>query len=441
MGGASCRLAAGADPFAGVGPHFEWGPIYHFCTVEGTMPETHKYVAETALQGYPKPTNDKDVLKDDRNKLLEIYKDPVKCAEKDAIKYLELGKACSALLPHVKEKVINTCGKADGKVYKVLDSYGKWIKKPKLPGTETAKGGVELGDMTFMMGPLKKVPRILQKAVGYAVCDKKDQADPKLERVVDILRGTLIFENEELLLFQPDDFKGCIGSQLIDAFNDEFGGQLVQVKNRFMNRRQPVLHSFTTQNFTKALNTPSNHTIIEDDLEEEMENAGLVNTIATMANLELSGRDTFYRDLQLLIKLPIKNFANKGVASPLTHVFFELQITTRRLYAAKSIKADEDDPNSKTGHELYNQIRRVMEYCEYLYWTWKKKRDDSDFKYKMSEELLTEFFTTPVPADFTEFEEALTTMWEQYQQYSPKGKKLDAIRNAIDNSTWYKNRK
>ena len=88
------------------------------------MPETHKYKTESASQGYPKPTSDKDLLKADRDKLLAIYNDGTKRLDKDAIKNLEVGKACAALLPHVKEKVINACGKENGRVYKVLGNSG-----------------------------------------------------------------------------------------------------------------------------------------------------------------------------------------------------------------------------------------------------------------------------------------------------------------------------
>jgi hypothetical protein len=417
------------------------GQVATFSRTEESMPETHKYATESPLQGYPdvnaKPST--GVLKNDLKLLLDIYADDTAANNPDAIKKLEVGRVCGELRPKIRKKMIDLCATEAGSVYKLIDNYGKWREKPPENVKRDAKE-VELGDITFMMGPLKKVPRIFQKSVSYAVCTDKPTAEPKLARVVDILRATMIFENEEFFLFKPDDGKACIGSQLIDLFNKEFGGQLVQVKNRFMNRRQPQLHSFTTQNFAKALNVPMNHTIIEDDEEdlerEEVTNANLVNTIATMVNLELSSRDTFYRDLQLLIKLPTDKYS---VQSPMKHVYFELQMTTRALFNSKTVET-----NGRTGHQIYNQIRGVTEYCEYLYWTWKRqngKDKDKLAQVELDQKLIDAVFYTPHMDDFASFEKDLTAMWEQYSLKAPKGKKLDAIRNAIDESDWYKNSK
>jgi hypothetical protein len=410
------------------------------------MPEKAKHKTESARQGYPAATNDKDVLKADRDLLISLYNDEVKRADPDSIKKLEVGKLCDALRAPVKQQVIDMCVKTTGGIYKLFEEHGKWKNKPPAPKNVKAdEKEVKLGDMSFMMGPLKKVPRIMQKAVNYAICDEEDVADPRLEKVVDILRGTLIFENEEFLLFNPDNGTANIGSRLIDAIHAEFGSGVIQVKNRFMLKRQAKLKHNTDKNFVAALNKSENHQLSLIDVNgDEVEDVDIVNTIATMVSLELVGRDTFYRDLQLLIKLPTASYSDDGVVSPLSHTYFELQITTRTLVDAKSGSPTQDTkvPN---GHKRYEQLRRVMEYCEYVYWTYKKKEEakkkGADFKYKMSEALLTEFFSTPLHADFEAFEDSLDKMWTLYQEHSPRGDKMKGIRNAIDDSEWYKKSK
>jgi len=404
------------------------------------MPETRTYSTESALQGYPDvgdSQKERLLLKADRELLLKIYAKESERDDPDAITKLEVGKLCQAFHGVVKKKVINACSSKDGRIYKLFDKYQERRKNLPPSPVNVNEKDINLGDVTFTMGPLKKVPRILEKAVSYAVCTKdEDEADPKLERVVDILRGTLVFENEDLLLYQPDDGSKCIASQIIDAFHDEFGGQLVQVKNRFMNRRQPILHTFYTQNFMTALNKEANHKPIEVSMDEdELADATIVNTIATMVNCEMKGRDAFYRDLQLLIKLPVDKYKNDlNIATQLSHVYFELQITTRKLMAAKAGKSGKNAPS---GHDQYKQVRRVMEYCEYLYWTWKKKGASSTFKFKMSDALLEEFFPGPVKADYATFEETIVAMWDKYKANSPQGARLKTIANAIDNSKWY----
>lgn len=408
------------------------------------MPETAKFATESAKQGYPAATNDTDILKADRELLMSLYADKAKRTNPDSVKELELGKLCDALRDPVKYKVVDMCSKTSGGVYKLFEEHAKWkTKPPRREDVNVNVKEIKMGDMTFMMGPLKKVPRIMQKAVGYAV--KEDAPEIRLDRVVDVLRGTLIFENEEFLLFNPDNQTPNIGSRLIDAIHKDFGNGVIQVKNRFMLKRQPKINHATDKDFLAALDKLGRNAPPKLDVSGyEIEDPDLVNTIATVVNLELNGRDTFYRDLQLLIKLPTANYSN-DVVSPLTHTYFELQITTRSLIDAKSGSPTKDTghPDSPNGHKRYEQLRRVMEYCEYLYWTYQRTEDKkANFnKYKLSKDLLTEFYSTPLWADFDAFDDSLKQMWKLYQDYAPSGRKMEGIRNAIDHSDWYKNAK
>ena len=404
-----------------------------------------KYKKEELRQGYPPAaaTNNVDLLAQDRRLLLEIFNDSEQRTDPDKLLSLEVGSACKALRETVKTKLIDLC-LPNGAVYKLMDGY-RLVTKQAPPDLDRSGKEVAMGDFTFIMPSLKKIPRITEKAVTYAVCDNVvNSAEPLLERVVDILRGTLILEKREFLLTEMHDNKGNLGSQLIDTINKAFNNNVVQVKNRFMDIRKPILYNYTATDFVDALNNPNNH-VVEDERpdaqkpinevtrENRPANKNLVNNIATMVNSQLKARDTFYRDLQLLIKLPAADFPNN---THMTHVYFELQITTRELYASKSVHASDSQIDS--GHEQYVKIRRVMEYCEYMYWAWNKKvaAKNPNFQFNMPQQILNQIFPTPLRADYLDFRDTLEAMWNLYAKYCPIYRGI--ISKAIDDSTWYK---
>lgn len=408
------------------------------------MPPLTKAKKEDLRQGYPPPANvnNVDILAADRQMMINIFNDEERRADPDSILELEVGQACTAIRENAKKKFLNMCN-IGGSLYKLMNKLVLTDAKRYENGFEVVDSRTtKIGDFTFVMPSLKKVPRIFEKSVTYATCDEKVNSEvPLLERVVDILRGTLVLERKDFLLHDPQDGGPNLGSRIIDLFNTEFDGALVQVKNRFNDLRKPILYNYTADDYAKALEDPNSHVVtneLADQLDEQTRenryaNKNLVNNIATMVNSQLRGRDTFYRDLQLLFKLPNNDLWKNYTR--MTHVYFELQITTRELFAAKSVHAADNVHGS--GHDQYVKIRRVMEYCEYLYWAWKKRQADNAFKYAMPKAMLDLVFKTPLKADYLDFRETLEAMWKLYASNCPKYR--GAISGAINDSTWYKN--
>jgi len=402
-----------------------------------------KFATEKVSQGYPAKGAyedlNRDLLAEDVQKLVDINNDKVKRSEPRAVTKLLVGTACENLHPIIKSQLIKMLLKG-GSLNKLLGDYG-FATVDEISDETKREKEISLGDVTLVMPSLKKVPRIIQKAVNYGICcPAKEQADrPQLQRVVDILRATLVFEKKEFfLLGNAYDNNKNIGSQVIDTFNKEFGGHLVQVKNRFTELRKPILYAYVANDFAGALADPKSYEI--DDvidykqdqakLENQYASKNLVNSIATLINVQLNGRDTFYRDLQLLIKLPSDLYPN---GTPLNHVYVELQLANRALYDSKSVHA----ADGSSGHDKYVQIRSVMEYCEMLYWNYKNQRLDENFKFSMPD--LDKFFPSPLKKDFQEFRPSLIAMWELYERYSGNFRK--SLESAIDGSDWYKNAK
>lgn len=402
---------------------------------------------EVIRQGYPaaQTTDNVDLLALDRQWLATINDNAQLRESPNALLNLEVGKACSELRETAKQKFVDIC-KPGGALYKLM--YDNVLTDPvryKNAPKEVDKKTTEIGDFTLVMPSLKKVPRITEKAVTYATCDEKINSDVALlERVVDILRGTIVLERDDFLTHDAQDGGPNFGSRIIDVFDKAMGNNLVQVKNRFNDLRKPLLYDYTATTYSEALKDPKNH-VVSDDMDAQVENeekreakyasANLVNTIASLVNVQLRGRDTFYRDLQLLFKLP-----NSGIwknSSRMTHVYFELQITTRTLFDTKSVPAHANDEDKKSGHDEYVKIRRVMEYCELLYWNWKKKSMDANFKFALNPQLLQKIFPEPRKDDFLSFKEALESMWALYAKNCPKYRGM--ISRAIDDSNWYKN--
>lgn len=323
-----------------------------------------------------------DQLATDIATLTRLYRDG-----KDDITETIVGAACAAVLPGVRgrlEELFVDMKKLlpDDVVIEVTrkDENGKEYKEP-------------VKEVAFKMGDLKKARRIMQKAVHYAVCED-NRSTLQLQKVRDILRATIVFP--------PAAWRGDkIGSSFIDAANKRFPGKVIQVKNRFIETRYPNL-------------VPLQYAILPDDLQKKIE---------SLFKQTLYGRDTFYRDMQLLIRIDDADFDN---GQGMTHTILELQLASSSMYGAKVFKTKDNG----SGHDMYKLIRSVMEYCEFLYW--KKKRNDADPAlpgaagyYDVTKE------------QWKSFAKSVKTMYELYR--SRQAKELAGnLARAIDDSKWYK---
>lgn len=290
---------------------------------------TRKYAIKGIVQGYTGSQ-----LQDDIKKLAGLRKETI-VKEKTVVEYAEdvtlliVGKACAAVMPDVDTSL----KKLFVKLKKLLpDEVVRSVTRVD-PDTKLEYQD-DVSDLHYKMGPLKKNSRIAQKAVHYAVCDKQNYATPQLQLVRDILRATMVF---------PPNAWGSkvdlIGAKMIDTVNDHFGGQVVQVKNRFIHSRYPNFNGLNGFKLPK-------------DLDEYID-ANFKET--------LWGRDSFYRDLQLLIRIDSDTFPN---GQDMTHTILELQLASSKMYSGKTDKK----AKGGSGHDMYKNVRTVMEYCEYVWW-------------------------------------------------------------------------
>jgi len=317
----------------------------------------------TPLQGYP---DDGKTLAADVAILLDEYKN-----DSDASKLL-LGAACNQVYDAVELRL------------------GSLRKKLVALNTSPA---VQDADVKLHMGPLKKLERIVQKAVHYAVCTNNQSAEPRLARVCDLLRATIEFP---AVYFE----KPGIGGAMIDAVNAEFKGAVVQAKNRFVEREWPPFHEYTADS-------------VDDDLRK--------NIIDYVTN-GLVGRDGFYRDLQLLVRLGGDEWST---GSDITHVQLEVQLVPSPMYAAKTARG----ADGMTGHDMYKIYRCVAEHCEYAAFTESGKKSPK-LKNAWS------FYPDPQSIAWRTFTQRAHEMWGLYARVMRgfEGR----LANAINESDWYK---
>lgn len=285
---------------------------------------------------------------------------------------LAIGKACDAVSAQVTQIMSDVAAKF------------KALQTPKLT---TAKPP----DLTWELGPLKKIERIMQKSVHYAVEPRNNSNTLMLQRVCDILRGTVVLPSYTL-------WKEGFGSQMIDLVNEAFNGGVVQVKNRFILQDYPVIRAY-----------PGKWT--------EKDDKGMAHLI----EVDLLGRDSFYRDLAMLIKLDNKTFPNK---QGFDHIYFELQLATKELHDAKSDKSH----GTVTGHQAYKLVRTVMEHAEYQMWT-------NNGKDTPALPNAIDYYPLPSTDDWEQFEPAVKRMWDLYrasQKYL-----ITPMWKAINGSDWY----
>lgn len=320
-----------------------------------------------ATQGYP---SDGKVLAVDIAAIkqqYEAYKKDRKESDND-VTQLVVGLACDTIKPDV-----------EARLKKVRDALS--ALKPD---------DVTDGDIVLKMGPLKKIERIMQKAVHYTVEEKLDTL--QLPMVSDILRATIVLP--------PGYFKKKdIGSSMIDAVDAVFEGSLWKVKNRFIELRYPSLFEYNGRKMTPSL----------------------VADIKALSIQKIKGRDTFYRDLQLLVKLDRSTFDN---TTALEHVFLELQLVSSALYGAKVTKSDDE----MSGHEMYRITRAIMEHCEFAFWTEEGAKPP---RFASAED----FYPLPPARSWENYTRALGNMWDLYR--SAADQYVPTLQTAIDNSKWY----
>lgn len=320
-------------------------------------------------------------LATDIQKVTDLYTN-----KDDDITKTIVGAACKAVQPEVQKKLKELFAQMktlvpDNVVLEVTRTKnGKEVKEP-------------VKEVSFKMGPLKKVQRIMQKAVHYAVCED-DKDTIQLQKVRDILRATIVFP--------PAAWRGeGIGSAFIDAANEKFPGKVMQVKNRFIETRYPNL-------------APLEYAELPNDL---------IRNIDSLFKQTLFGRDTFYRDMQLLIRIDNDVFPN---GQGMTHTILELQLASSAMYGAKVFKTKDNG----SGHDMYKTIRSVMEYCEFLYW-------QKDRKAKPKLPGAAGYYNVKVE-QWDKFAQSVETMYGLYRSRQAE----DVAKNlgyAIDNSKWYKN--
>lgn len=334
------------------------------------MPATRKHALKDQVQGYTTILLNDDLA--NLAKLRKVDDDGTVTFDED-VKKLIIGRACAA----VKDQVDST----------LRDLFKKLTKL--LPADV-----VKSDDLKYTMGPLKRVSRITAKAAHYAVCAKENHAKPQLQNVRDILRATMVFPPSAW-----GDKADKIGAKMIDKINEHFDKKVVQVKNRFIHDHYP--------NFAQLTGVT-----LPDDLDKFIEST---------FKQTLWARDSFYRDLQLLIRLDYPKYDN---TEALGHVMLELQLASSKMYSGKTHK----NRSGVSGHDMYKNVRAVSEYCEFLWW----KRRHKKLELPKAEGYYDQ--TCMKMEDFVEQSEAMA---EMYRDKDLNGMEV-VLRDAIDDSDWYK---
>jgi hypothetical protein len=307
----------------------------------------------------------------------------------DDITKLVVGRACA----NVKNGVDRSLEKLFEKLKKLLPL--DVVQSVTRYDAEEKPYQVPVADVQYKMGPLKKVSRVAEKAAHYAICSENNYDKPQLQRVCDILRATMVFPPAAWMA------QG-IGSMMIDAVNDHFKGKVVQVKNRFIHQRYP--------NFSQL-----DGVVLPEELD---------GFIARTFKQTLWGRDSFYRDLQLLVRIDADDFDN---GQDMTYVMLELQLASSRMYSGKTDKS----AKGGSGHDMYKNVRAVMEYCEFLWW---KARHDQNGGIKLPK---AASYYNVAGASMTEFAKQAEQMSNLYKGRDVVG--MDqALSDAIEGSQWAK---
>lgn len=243
-------------------------------------------------------------------------------------------------------------------------------------------------DGTYHQGPLKKLARIYEKTFNYGIADAA--GGQVLNKVRDILRGTIVLSEEKLRE------KSRTGDNIIDKLQTEVkGARVVRIKNRFIQSHFPVLIDKHT-GFT-----------FED--------------LAKYYVKGWSGRDWFYRDIQILIGFPNHLFPQLKLDC---HVA-ELQITTEKMYGIKS--------GIDSAHKDYKIVRSGMEYLEFL------RRTDPNGHIKTWGDWAKKHYENVIAdvGDPKTLTEAIYSMWNKYYKGENKKMRAQEMQNVIDNSKWY----
>src|SRR5262249_32319195 len=131
------------------------------------MPRTIRFAIEQPQQGYPVPSGDQNVLAHDLQILKISDHDDLVREQKDAIKLAARGKACSKLRGLIGDRVV-TLVSSEGAIGEAIQKHrpdvvikgeNEKINKDHKPDD------IQVGALRVKMGPLKLVPRIMEKAV------------------------------------------------------------------------------------------------------------------------------------------------------------------------------------------------------------------------------------------------------------------------------------
>lgn len=232
------------------------------------------------------------------------------CYKSDQLKRLDLGrlKATASKIPGLlsqgKELKMENLTE-ELYVGDASASMKDWFQKQLIKVYMEKMHNEEMAKKCVHIGPLKKFDRIYAKTVNYAV--ENESKEPILPRVRDILRGTIVFGEDNLRN----------GDNIIDVVGKVFGAEnIIQVKNRFLSGRLPSL--------------PKSWQMRDWSIQH--------NYI---------GKDLCYRDLQILVRIPCQHDQMKSIVG-------EIQIAVEAVFNLKH----------EGGHKAYKIVRRVLEYEE-----------------------------------------------------------------------------
>lgn len=321
-----------------------------------------------------------------------VYADGAEYEYDEDVTKLIVGRACA----NVRTAVDKSLAELFVKLTDLLpDNVVKTVTRYDAQG---ASYQAPVAELQYKMGPLKKVSRITEKAAHYAICSDANPDALQLQQVRDILRATMVFPPAAW-----GEKKDRIGSKMIDTVNQHFGGAVVQVKNRFIHDHYPNFAQLDGVKLPKDL--------------KQFVDGGFKQTVW--------GRDSFYRDLQLLVRLDNTAFAN-GVE--MTHTILELQLASSLMYSGKTDKSTKGG----SGHDMYKNVRAAMEYCEYLWW--RERRKNNGVTIALANAATYYNVAGINMAKFAEQAEAMARLYQHKDIAGMEG----VLANAIDDSEWAK---
>lgn len=367
-----------------------------------------KFAGTTKKQGYTTQQHQKDVTD-----LLKMYTDGAlnldlrnanenirnqnKKKNEDLTKQLLIGKSADAAKPGFFKGLRTIRNKiSGGNVYnqdvnKNSDDANYWY-------ANIFKG------QSGKKSKLKGAKRIHEKAVQYkaeAIASNNPGGDDIfISNVRDILRATIVFESINVL----NDWCGTNGKQdnIIDIVDSVF--PVLRVKNRFVGGALPMIRP------TNNIDDLSKLFTIETRAYKAAQNRN------PNANVQKLTRDTFYRDIQMLVLL--ENGKNGVTTTPLSHHIAEVQISVKDMMTAKD-----------KGHEPYEHLRVLDGYID-------MKLVAEDTGHEPLKKLVED--NKPGNQFVGQYYSDLKTMVDIYRNVFRNDVAPENVRKAINNSNWAK---